>query len=236
MARGPASACSCRVTVDQLVLNGVVDNRREGVDQLAKGSRSEGDRPASPAVANVRAGGQRSAQLLRLSELVRLEREAALAVDAVEAVLGEERKQMTADPPAVVGLRVGVDWLGTEDAIDLGLKPARSVRVKRGGLAWLGWPRALRGGHRRGPHAGKYARDDVAQLAARCALVPAAATSAFAPVALVEHDGVALIVGAEAETEGPRTVRQRPQVRLGRRVAVHERRPHTGLRRRFDAT
>ena len=86
-------------------------------------------RPAA-AIAQVGAGGERRAQLGRLLELVRLEGEAQLAVDRVEPVRGEERQQVADQPPAVVGLGVGVDRLVAEHAVDLAAQPRRRVLVE----------------------------------------------------------------------------------------------------------
>jgi len=55
------------------------------------------------------------------------ERETALAIDLVQPIVGEEREKVAGDAQAVVGLRIAVDRLGAEDAIDLGLKPGRRV-------------------------------------------------------------------------------------------------------------
>ena len=74
-----------RVALDVAVLDRVVEDRREHVDQLAERRRAERNAAPVALVAQVRAGGDRGAQLAGLAHLVGLERKAQLGVDLVEA-------------------------------------------------------------------------------------------------------------------------------------------------------
>ena len=112
------------VVVDVAVLDRVVEDRGELVDHLPDRARGQRHHGLLVLVAQLRPRRDRLAQLARLLELVRLEREAEVRVDLIEPVVGEERQQMRLELPAVLLLRVGADRLGPENAIDLGLQPA----------------------------------------------------------------------------------------------------------------
>ena len=79
------------------VVDGLIEDRREAVDELADHRRPE--RPhASPAtVAQHSAGLDRAPELCGFLELVRHERDAEVSIDLVELVLTEEGQQVVGE-------------------------------------------------------------------------------------------------------------------------------------------
>lgn len=164
-------------------------------------------------------GVQQRRQLVHLQERalrlrdahahVRLEGEAEVRVDRIEAVAAEERQQMVREPPAVVTYRVRRDLLVAERAVDLRLEPPRGVDVEGQDCA------VLVGGQERGrrlrwcPHANAHPRKDVPQLRAGARLVPSPAAATCAARTLVEDHPLASGADAKAEVEGAGAVRER---------------------------
>lgn len=80
------------------------------------------------------------------------------------------------------------------------------------------------------PDASPYTGDDVAELGARAALIPATATPAHAPGALMQHQILALAERLEAQPELARAVRQgERQDRTGRRARHQRTAPYAGV-------
>ena len=71
------------------------------------------------------------------------------------------------------------------------------------------------------PHAGAHAREDVAELGARRALVPAAAAAALAAGPLVQHHTLALAERAEPQVERASAVAEHDGVERAGRLACH---------------
>ncbi|HSZ13082.1 MAG TPA: hypothetical protein VK790_03500 [Solirubrobacteraceae bacterium] len=193
------------VVVDVAVLDRVVEDRGEPVEHFADRARRQRHHALLVPVAQIGARLDRLAQLARLLELVRLEREAEVGVDLIEPVVGEERQQMRLDLPAVLLLSLGADRLGPEHAVDLGLQPARGVLAERRHARVDGRAR-WRASCRWRPHPGLHAREDVLELHGGGAFVPVAPTAAVAVTALVQAHGLAFAVGAEAQPEAERSV------------------------------
>ncbi|HEY5196525.1 MAG TPA: hypothetical protein VIJ51_05810 [Solirubrobacteraceae bacterium] len=196
------------VAVDVLVLNRVIEHGCEGVDQLANRRGRQRTTPPAEAIAEVGSGRDGCPELRGLAEFLCLERLAELAVDLVEAIAREVREQVVRQAPAVVGLGVGVDWLVAEHAVDLRSKPSRCVLVE----GRDGWRLGLRWRRRHRdtplPDAGPHACEQVAELGARSALVPAAATPAHAAGAFVHDLALPLAGGPEAQVKRAGTVAQ----------------------------
>ena len=132
-----------RVALDVLVLDGLVENAAERLDELLDRRQPErSDSPPAP-VAQLGARGDGTPQLLGLAQLGLLEAQADAAVDLVQSVVAEEGQQVNGQPPAVVGLRVGVDRLVADHALGLRRQPPGGVLVEGG--------HALGVGRRRGP-------------------------------------------------------------------------------------
>lgn len=161
--------------VDVAVLDRVVEDRGEGVDQLADRGGRERDGSATASVADVGACVERGTQLARLAQLAGLEGEAQVRVDRVEAAVPEERQQVACKPPAVVADRVRRDPLVADRAVDLRLQPPGGVDVEGRDGAVLGRRRERGRRLRWRPHADADAREDVPQLRACAGLVPPAA-------------------------------------------------------------
>ncbi len=203
----PLSASGVAVQVS--VLHGLVEDRREGVDELLDRRRAKRTLAPPGAATDDRSCGKRRAELRNLLELRGLEALAQLSVDLVDGRGPKEREQVPSQAPEVVGLGVGVDRAVPDHPVLLGLKPVRRVFVERGRL---GGPR--RGGLPAAPDADLDLGQDVVELDAGRGLGPPAAASAPAPFV----EDLALADAGDAKTQVKRS--RAVDERLWREAAV----------------
>ena len=79
------------------VVDGFIEDRGEAVDELADHRGPERPHASAASIAQHGAGLDRAAELCRLLELVRLERDAEFSVDLVKLVLAEEGQQVVGE-------------------------------------------------------------------------------------------------------------------------------------------
>ena len=141
-------------------------------------------------------------ELVGFLQLVCLELEAEPLVDLVKPVAPEERQEVTAQSPQVVGAGVRPQRPTPDGPIGLCLQPPRRVLVEGWHRALLarGWMRVRR--PRTFPDPGSNARELVLELNVRRPLVPPASAAARAVTALVNGLAFAAPFYAKAEREG----------------------------------